>query len=95
MQLISLLTIKTDGKEIRMEKKCKKIFFCPKAGVMTQRPERESSGVTGVGQGRRVDFQPQGFCLFVLLSVVVVCFVVVSFLRKGRGSSPKVFIYAC
>lgn len=50
---------------------------------MTQRSERESSGVTGVGQGRRVDFQPQGFCLFVLLSVVVVCFVVVSFLRKG------------
>lgn len=62
---------------------------------MPQRSERESSGVTGVGQGRRVDFQPQGFCLFALLSVVVVCFVVVSFLRKGRGSSPKVFIYAC
>lgn len=95
MRLISFLTIKTDGKEIRMEKKCKKIFFCPKAGVMTQRPERESSGVTGVGQGRRVDFQPQGFCLFVLLSVLVVCFVVVSFLRKGRGSSPNLFIYAC
>lgn len=91
MHLPTFLTIKTDGRGNKDgEEMGKKFIFCPKAAVMTQCSEQESSEVTEIGQDRRMDFQPQGFCL---LSIVVVCSVVVVFLRKKRGSSPKVFIY--